>query len=146
MFANLTSMNVLGLTRERRQLVARAVVAIAAAFILLVLHDAVATAAHDDVGGAAGSSSAATAAGGQALAVGADAASHVPDTGRAGECGLAIMCVVAMASVGAVLLLRAWRRDAALWSNPRAQLVAFGVTRSSYPGLTPLQSSCVLRC
>jgi hypothetical protein len=139
-------MNVIGRSRARRQVVMRAVVAIAAAFIVLALHDAVATATHDEPQGVATSSDAVILIHGQPPVAGLDGGSPGPEGSFAGECGLAIMCVAAIASVGAMLMPRSRRRDLALWSTPRAQLVVFGVARSSFPALTPLQSACVLRC
>ena len=143
--ATLTPMNVVGRSRTGRQVVTRAVVAIAAAFILLALHDAVATASHEGLGTVTSSATASTS-DGKAATAGADAAAPGPDGSLAGECGLAIMCVVALASVGGLLLLRRRRRDSSLWSVPRVHLVVLGATRRSYLALTPLQRTCVLRC
>ena len=139
-------MNILGRTRARRQVLTRAVVAIAAAFIMLALHDAVATASHDDVNGAESGPVVAALIDGQTHAGAADATVPGPDGGLAVECGLAILCVVAIVSMGAMLLPRGRRSDAALWSTPRARRVVVGDARSAYQVLAPLQTTCVLRC
>jgi hypothetical protein len=141
-------MNASGTHSRRRLVAARLAMVLAAAFLMLAM--------HETVGGASGSGTTDHGLLSEAMPVGAEAAQPmtVPtesatessDAGLAAKCGLAIMCVAALAGVGAFLMLRGRNRDSALWIARRAQLLVIGFPIKARLSLTTLQRTSLLRC
>ena len=141
-FASLAPMKALRRFRARRH-VARVVVGVLAALIMLAMHESVAGASPSDFSDAPPTSSAAGVLGGTEDR---DIAPADPGGWPAGECGLAVLCIAALGSLGALILLSVRRRLALLWSAPRAGRGAHESARARPLSLSFPQRSLVLRC